>query len=87
MIPPPPHPIRAEQPERPDVKYLPRGCPFLKKAVWAILTKQADGPWRIVNCLDKDASCFEHNCAFTVDGGEWPFDDVRVDRQQLKDKP
>jgi len=87
MIPPAPNPPKSNQPERPDVKYLPRDCPFLKKEVWAIVTKQADGTWRIVNCLDKHEPCFKHNCAFTVDGGEWPFGDVTVDKQQLKDKP
>ena len=60
--------------DRPDVKYLPRHCPFLKQEVWAILTQQADGTWRIVNCLDKEKDCFRHPCAFTTDGGEWPFD-------------
>ena len=87
MIPPAPNPPKSDQPEQPDVKYLPRDCPFLKKEVWAIVTKQADGTWRIVNCLDKHELCFEHNCAFTVDGGEGPFGDVTVDKQQLKDKP
>jgi hypothetical protein len=87
MIPPAPNPPKSDQPERPDMTYLPRDCPFLKKEVWAIVTKQADGTWRIVNCLDKHEPCFKHNCAFTVDGGEWPFGDVTVDKQQLKDKP
>jgi hypothetical protein len=59
--------------DRPEMKYLPRQCPFLKKEVWAILTKQADGSWRIVNCLDKDKACFEQACVFTTDGGAWPF--------------
>ena len=81
MIPPAPNPAnRRDQPERPDVKYLPRDCPFFKKGVWAIVTKQADGIWRIVNCLDKHEPCFERNCVFTVDGGEWPFGGVTVDR-------
>lgn len=62
---------------RHGVQYLPRYCPFLKREVWAILVKQADGSWRIVNCLDKDRECFEENCAFTTDGGEWPFADGR----------
>ena len=68
--------------ERPEVKYLPRHCPFLNKEVWAILTKQADGGWTIVNCLDKDKDCFQHNCAFTTDGGAWPFDEVRVQNKE-----
>jgi len=59
--------------ERPEVRYLTRRCPFLRKEVWAILTRQADGDWKIVNCLDKDQGCFQHNCAFTTDGGQWPF--------------
>jgi len=88
VIPPPPNPTQANQPfEWPDVKYLPRCCPFFKKDVWAILIKQANGTWRIVNCLDKQESCFKHNCAFTIDGGEWPFDNVTVDESQLKGKP
>ena len=69
--------------ERPKVKYLPCHCPFLNKEVWAILTKQADGSWKIVNCLDKDKDCFQQNCAFTTDGGEWPFDEVRVQNEEI----
>ena len=72
--------------EKPEVKYLPRHCPFLNIEVWAILTKHSDGSWRIVNCLDKHEPCFKHNCAFTVDGGEWPFGDVTVDDAQLKEQ-
>ena len=87
MIPPPPNPPKPDQPERPDMKYLPKLCPFFKKEVWAILTKQADGSWKIVNCLDKHEPCFKHDCAFTVDGGEWPFDNVTVNDSQLKEKP
>lgn len=60
--------------QRADLKYLPLRCPFLKKEVWAILTKEQDGGWRIVNCLDKDRVCFEQDCAFTNDGGRWPFE-------------
>ena len=73
--------------ERPGAKYLPRHCPFLNKEVWAIATKQADGSWGIVNCLDKHEPCFEHDCAFTVDGGAWPFGDAAVDESQLKEQP
>ena len=68
--------------ERPEVKYLPRDCLFLNKEVWAILTRQADGDWKIANCLDKDGVCFEHSCAFTTDGGAWPFNDVRIHDQE-----
>ena len=67
------------QTERPKVKYRPRHCPFLNREVWAILTKQPDGNWRIVNCLDKDKGCYQHDCAFTRDGGQWPFGEVVVD--------
>ena len=62
--------------QRPVIKYLPRYCTLLKRDVWAILTRQADGTWRIVNCLDKDKPCFSEDCAFAVDGGEWPFSDA-----------
>jgi len=58
---------------RPDVKYLPSRCSFLNKEVWAIVVKQADGSWRIVNCLDKGKACADKPCAFTTDGGAWPF--------------
>lgn len=61
------------QKERLDLKYQRKPCPFLGKEVWAILTQGPEGAWRIVNCLDKDTECFEHPCAFTTDGGEWPF--------------
>ena len=64
--------------DRPIVKYLPRYCPFLREEVWAILTQQADGTWRVVNCLDKAKACFQYPCAFTTDGGDWPFEPVGV---------
>ncbi len=73
--------------EKPEVKYLTRHCPFVKQEVWAILTKQSDGTWEIVNCLDKDKICFQCDCAFTVDGGEWPFADAAIDDSRLKDRP
>lgn len=60
--------------EHPEVKYLPQLCPFVNREVWAILTRQSDGRWKIVNCLDKDRRCYQHACAFTTDGGGWPFD-------------
>ena len=59
--------------ERSDIKYLPQRCPFLNQDVWAILTRQPDGSWRVVNCLDKEEGCFSLSCAFTSCGGEWPF--------------
>lgn len=59
--------------DRPDVKYLPHPCTFLKRDVWAILSQRPDGSWQIVNCLDKDTACFDHPCRFVTDGGEWPF--------------
>ena len=58
---------------RGDVKYLAQCCPFLQQDVWAILTRQPDGSWRIVNCLDKHEGCYTMDCAFTTDGGQWPF--------------
>ena len=63
-----------KQLDRPDVKYSPRRCPFLSKEVWAILTKNDAKQWRIVNCLDKDEECYGEPCAFTTDGGRWPFE-------------
>lgn len=69
------------------MKYFARHCPFFKKEVWAIVTKQADGGWKIVNCLDKHDPCFTHNCAFTRDGGEWPFDTVSVEDPEHKESP
>ena len=56
-----------------DVRYQPTFCTLLRKHVWAIMTKQADGSWRAVNCLDKDEDCFSLECAFTSDHGEWPY--------------
>ena len=70
--------------DRSNVKYIPRPCPFLKKEVWAILTKQRDSSWRIVNCLDKDKNCFELNCAFCTDGGQWPFHDTSVQADEVR---
>jgi len=74
VIPPPPHPKNANPPERSEMKYLPRRCRFLKEEVWAILIQQAGGRWEIVNCLDKHEPCFKHDCVFTTDDGQWPFD-------------
>ena len=56
-----------------EYRYIPRRCAFLNRTVWAIVTQQTDGRWRIVNCLDKDQPCFGTNCVFTTDCGEWPF--------------
>ena len=55
-----------------EFRYEPRYCSFFCKHVWAIRTPQADGSWKIVNCLDKDESCFGVDCVFTTSGGEWP---------------
>ena len=60
--------------DRPEIKYRPCQCAFLRKEVWAILTRQSQGTWHIVNCLDKDAACYAQACVFTTDGGEWPFE-------------
>lgn len=54
-------------------RYQPRYCTFLCKHVWAIVMRQPDGTWRIVNCLDKDEGCFSLDCALTADQGEWPY--------------
>ena len=56
-----------------EVRYEPRHCAFFRKHVWAIVTKQADGAWNIVNCLDKDEPCFGMECVFTTSGGTWPY--------------
>ena len=56
-----------------EFRYEPRYCSFFCKHVWAIRTPQADGSWKIVNCLDKDESCFGVDCVFTTSGGEWPY--------------
>ncbi len=54
-------------------RYKPVRCTLLKKQVWAIMTQQSDGQWRVVNCLDKERECFSLECAFTTDHGEWPY--------------
>ena len=56
-----------------EFRYEPKQCRFLRQVVWAIVTQQPEGSRRIVNCLDKDEACFGLNCAFTTDGGEWPY--------------
>ena len=84
MIPPPPNAPKLNQSKPPDVRYLSQRCPFLSKEVWAILARRADGSWKIVNCLDKHEPCFEHDCAFTVDGGQWPFEIGPADRPSIK---
>lgn len=56
-----------------EFRYEPQRCSFFCKHVWAIRTRQGDGSWKIVNCLDKDESCFGVDCAFTTSCGEWPY--------------
>ena len=56
-----------------EFRYKPKFCTLLGKYVWAIVTRQTDGTWRIVNCLDKDEACFGLDCRFTTDHGEWPY--------------
>ncbi len=56
-----------------EIRYYPTTCAVREKEVWAILAKQPDGSWRIVNCLDKDEACFGLDCAFTTSCGRWPY--------------
>ena len=56
-----------------EFRYEPRLCSFFCKHVWAIRMQQPDGSWKIVNCLDKDESCFGVECVFTTSGGQWPY--------------
>ena len=56
-----------------ELRYHPTYCSLLGKHVWAIETKQADGSWKIVNCLDKDEGCFSLECLFTTPDGLWPY--------------
>jgi len=65
----------AQESTQIDVRYEPRYCTFLKQHVWAIRTRQLDGTWRVVNCLDKDQPCYAMECAFTTSGGQWPYAD------------
>jgi hypothetical protein len=74
----------SDQPER--FRYQPKYCAFLRKHVWAILTPQADGSWRIVNCLDKDEGCFHLDCVFTTDHGEWPYKASPADQPESTPK-
>lgn len=57
-------------------RYETKYCRFLRQDVWAILAQQPDGTWRVVNCLDKHARCFETDCVLTsdTDEGRWPFE-------------
>ena len=61
------------EPQRVDIQYYPSECTIIRKPVWAVVTRQPDGAWRIVNCLDKDEPCFQCECVFTTDQGEWPY--------------
>lgn len=61
---------------RVEFRYEPKFCRFLGKHVWAIVTQQPDRSWRVVNCLDKDESCFSLECSFTTDHGQWPYKTV-----------
>ncbi|MBI3321460.1 MAG: hypothetical protein HYZ91_04240 [Candidatus Omnitrophica bacterium] len=56
-----------------EFRYQPRYCSLLRQHVWSILTRQPDGSWKVVNCLDKDAICFDLDCVFTTERGEWPY--------------
>ena len=56
-----------------ELRYKPVPCKFLEKEVQGILVQQPDNSWRLSNCNDKDRDCFKLSCAFTTDGGEWPF--------------
>jgi len=67
---------------RVEFRYQPKYCAFLRTKVWAIVTKRADGSWKIVNCLDKEDACFHLGCAFTSDGGEWPYKTSRSEQPQ-----
>ena len=68
-----------------EFRYQPRYCVLLGKYVWAIRTRQADGTWRTVNCLDKDEGCFRIECAFTADRGEWPYKPASSEVPQAHD--
>ncbi len=61
---------------RVSIRYQPTTCTLLDKEVWAVLMQQADGSWRVVNCLDKDAACFNVECDFTTSGGSWPYQEI-----------
>jgi hypothetical protein len=65
-----------------EFRYQPRYCTLLGKYVWAIRTRQPDGTWRVVNCLDKDEACFHLDCAFTTDHGQWPYKAVSPEISQ-----
>lgn len=67
---------------RPAVRFEPKYCAFFRTVVWAIQTQQADGSWRVVNCLDKDEPCFSLNCAFTSLEGEWPYKSSPMEQPQ-----
>jgi hypothetical protein len=54
-------------------RYQPCRCKFFNEYVWAILTKQKDGSWKTVNCLDKHDACLNLPCTFTSTQGEWPY--------------
>ena len=70
---------------RVEFRYQPTYCAILRKPVWAIMTRQPDGAWRIVNCLDKDEACFHLDCAFTTDQGEWPYKVSSADQAKDQD--
>ena len=56
-----------------EMRYQTVRCKLIDKDVWAIVVQQPDGAWWIVNCLDKDEACYRKECAFTIDGGSWPY--------------
>ena len=57
-----------------EIRYEPTRCQLLKQDVWAVVARQADETWRIVNCLDKHTGCYGLECAFTTDCGAWPYE-------------
>lgn len=57
-------------------------CRLFGKAVDVMLrpgapkgSKKPDIPegWFVAECLSKDTACFDKNCLFTIDEGDYPF--------------
>jgi hypothetical protein len=64
---------------KPQLRYKPTQCRLRSRQVWAIRTRQDDGSWMIVNCLDKEHACARLGCAFTTPRGEWPYPAAKQD--------
>jgi len=57
-----------------SIKVVPCRCRLADHDVWAVLSRQEGGAWRMVECRDRDGACAAQPCMLTTEGGQWPLD-------------